>query len=552
MTGKTTLFVAAMAVSFVVACPGLAATESPPTEDVASLIGRAAHEAKLEAHEAKLEAHEAKLEYVMKQILSAYYATQGGIKALERLHELLYGGGSACDRASETSEKIIENTDTMLERVNVLYVHARWLEHNCKTEFYKTAADHVEDFALRLGEDRRGYIMRHFPIDATYRHGKWLFDSVQTRAYASSDAASSIRHDQPPNVTQGQLLADTFKEAIRLHLFAAHYAHPEAQFQLGELYSGKLLQSENPILRDLYGQYEDKDQADIWYLASAAMRYGETQVALKERQRDLNMEEEWASHVFADHVGTAFYIDQKVLLTAAHVAKGCGAESLRLYEKGGRLVPVTVQLDDHADLAVLELDQSAQDHQDFAPLGCAVPSGGRVFALGFPTVSRRVGYWSVHPHVTGGVVNNERGNFGKNTTFLYSGLTVKGQSGGPIVDENFHVAGVVSEGIDNYVFTDDIWKNHTTNLNEAVSVNRVHALLERLDLSARQVNTSCDERRGESSLKVIKGSVRPLYCYIEAKDCSLPDAGIVCGLVDNQKRWAAITNELEDLSQIVE
>ena len=512
MTGKTTLFVAAMVVSFVVACPGLAATESPPTEDVA------------------------KLEYVKKQISSAYFARQGGITALERLHELLYGGvyggGRACDRAGETVEKIrekisdIENDADVLVHPNVLYVHARWLEHYCKTEssheFYKDAADLVEDWAVGYSDRGAAYIATlELPIDAIYRHGKWLLDSMQTRAYASTWHRS-----------------DTFQEAIRLHLLAAHYAHPKAQFQLGELYSGNL-HSEIPIL---YGQYKDEDQADSWYLASAAMGYRKAQDALKERQKNLNMEEEeWASPYWASPNGTAFYIAKNTLLTAAHVAKGCGVEDnlekyLRLYERGGRLVPVKVDaLDDHADLALLKLDQSAQDHQHVAQLGCAVPSGGRVFALGFPMVLNEARYWSVHPHVTGGVVSNERGYFGRNTTFFFSGPTAKGQSGGPIVDENFHVAGVVSHGVENFVAGEsrsrEFWKNETTNLNEAVSVNRIHALLK----------TSCDERRRESSLEVIKGSVRPLYCYYDAE-----------GIVHNQKRWAAITNELADLSQIAE
>ena len=520
MTGKTTLFVAAMAASFLVACSGLAATESPPTEDVAKLT---------------------------KQINSAYYAAQGGIEALERLHELLYGGGSACDRAGETLEKIRDNiavlyaallntadlaADTglqleLLKRSNVLYVHARWLEHNCTEsshEFYKDAADLVESSALRGGDKLHYSFVLNFPIDAIYRHGKWLFDSMQTRAYASTSHSS-----------------DTFKRAIRLYLFAASYAHPKAQFQLGELYSGNL-HSEIPILRDLYDQYKDEDQADSWYLASAAMGYSKAQDELKKRQRNQNMEEELASPYITSLIGTAFYVDKDTLLTAAHVARGCGVEDnseeyLRLYERGGRLVPVKVdELDDHTDLAVLKLDQSAQDHSmlhwHVAPLGCAVPSGGRVFALGFPIVFRDVNYWSVHPHVTSGVVSNERGNFGRNTTFLFSGPLAKGQSGGPIVDENFQVAGVVSRAIENFVASESgKWKNDTTNLNEAVSVKRIHALLK----------TSCGERRGESSLEDIKRSVRPLYCYHDAKR-----------IVRNQERWAAITNELADPSQIAE
>ena len=527
MTGKTTLFVTAMVVSFLVACPGLAATESPPTEDA---LCRASSSCFV-----------AKLEYVTKQISSAYYAAQGGIEALERLHELLYGGGSACDRAGETLENIRENIKflnaavlstadlaadqdllfELLEHSNVLYVHARWLEHYCEKEssheFYKDAAGLVELSALRGGDKLHDFFMVNFPIDAIYRHGKWLLDS-----------------------------SDTFQEAIRLHLFAARYAHPKAQFQLGELYSGNL-RSEIPMqqrllsstevsaLEDLYGQYQDEDQADSWYLASAAMGYHEAQDAL-------NMEEEErASSYWTYLVGTAFYIDKNrnTLLTAAHVAKGCGAEdNLRLYEGGGRLVPVKVELDDHADLAVLKLDQSAQDHQRVAlgcdvALGCAVPpSGGRVFALGFPMVLRDENYWSVHPHVTGGVVSNERGKFGRNTTFLLSGPLAKGQSGGPIVDDNFHVAGVVSQGIENFVASESgKWKNDTNNLNEAVSVNRIHALLE----------TSCSKKCGEGSLEVIKRSVRPLYCYRDAER-----------IVHNQERWAAITNELPDLSQIAE
>ena len=509
MTKKTALFLAAMVVSFVVAYPHLEATESLPTEDITTQINN---------------------------VSSAYFAQNGGI---EPLRELLNGIDCAPSRP-DLNEKIHKNTDHWRVQAQVLYVYARWLEHFCETEsthelFYESAAHAVWTSALALKHQGYGlHIPSLLPIDAIYRHGRSLLEGlveVRNEPMQSGAHASTWRR------------SDTLQVAIRHYLFAAWYAHPDAQFDLGELHSGNLY-SESPILH----QYRDEDQARSWYLASAAMGHLKAREVLKERW-GLSMEEDPRQWAFP--IGTTFYIANNRLVTAAHVVEECGgAHRTRVYESSVGFVPVKVELDDHSDLAVLELDQSAQDHQHAAPLGCTVRSGDAVFALGFPNTEENVNYRSVHPHVTSGIVSNERGYYGRDTTFLFSGPIAAGQSGGPIVGENFRVTGVVSREVQNYREVSGnpnvSWQNYTPSLSEAVSAKRIHALLK----------TSCDEGGGGSSLDDIKKSVVPLYCYYDAEKTyevktSYGPMNIV-PIIENQKRWMAITKELSEMFQIAE
>ena len=535
MTEKIRPFMATMVVSFVVICLGLEATELS-TEDVTEPINN----------------------------ISAAYDQNRGIEALYELHNLR-DGGDPCILPGETYEMLMaarERHNYTKELANYSYVHARWLEYFCKTEsireFYGDAADIVEKTVTRFRDSGFGLaIPSELPVDAIYRHGKELLDRLvemrhgrkQTREYTSTWSPT-----------------DTFQRAIQLYLFAASYAHPEAQFQLGELYSGNLhREHESPLPNIVYDQYRDEDQAGSWYLASAAMGHLKAREVLRERQRGLNIEGNQRNWIY--HAGTAFYIAKDTLLTAAHVARACNRgrtneleKYLRFYEDG-RLFSVNVnRLDNHADLAELKLDQLTQDRQPVAPLGCGAWSGNRVFALGFPLVRRDANYWSVHPHVTSGIVSNERGTFGRNTTFLFSGPTAAGQSGGPVVDENFHVVGVMTNQIDNFVtdFSIQTKRNYTVNLNEATSMNRIHALLK----------TSCVEERKDSSLGTIKKSVRPLHCYYDANSVLLEDLATigyyydddavpaVCdddsincrdSIVENQRRWMEITRKLDEL-----
>ena len=506
------LFAAAMVVLFVIDCPTLDAREVPLIEDVTKQI---------------------------QKVSSAYDDQNGGIEALEELYKLR-AGGSACALSDEILEGISESEEKMsktqtpdddLVFAKFRYVQARWLEYFCNTEqepriLYESAANLVEHVATMARDSgQNDLIPWELPIDAIYRHGQILQKSLPQR----------------DNLKQA---SDTFNKSIGRYLLAASYAHPDAQFQLGELYSGNL-HSEIRSLQNLYSQYRDEDMADRWYFESASLGNLEAREVLKGRQKDLNMEEEgrWKWIIT---MGTAFYVAQDTLLTAAHVVDGSG--EFGLYESGRSVRVEVVELDHHADLAVLKVEQSAEDHQHVAPLGCAAKSGDRVLALGFPLVYWDENYWSIHPHVTGGVVSNEKGYYGRNTTFLFSGPTAPGQSGGPILDENFRVVGVVSRQIDNFITNYDIRvkKNETTNLNEAVSINNVHALLE----------TSCDESGSSLKLDEIKGSIRPLHRSIRSIPFIDGDRPLDDLLVQRQKRWIAIKKGLdklkETMSQIAE
>jgi len=129
--------------------------------------------------------------------------------------------------------------------------------------------------------------------------------------------------------------------------------------------------------------------------------------------------------------GTGFFVAEGVLVTAAHVIEGCRAVGLR----DG--TPLAVLAQDH-DLDIAAL---AARGVHSLPLAAAAPTrlGARVHALGYP-------YYAIAGtalHLTGGNVSALSGVNDDGRFFSFTAPVQPGSSGGPLIDPEGRVLGVV-------------------------------------------------------------------------------------------------------------
>lgn len=135
--------------------------------------------------------------------------------------------------------------------------------------------------------------------------------------------------------------------------------------------------------------------------------------------------------------GTGFLIDGKgYLITAAHVVKG--ATRLKVQNPIGEYDARIIQLDPHADLALLKIDDTAYHPFNGLPYGISKTGadlGEELFTLGYPRpdIVYNKGYLSART-----------GYQGDTTTYQITIAANPGNSGTPVLNNDGEVIGIVS------------------------------------------------------------------------------------------------------------
>lgn len=136
--------------------------------------------------------------------------------------------------------------------------------------------------------------------------------------------------------------------------------------------------------------------------------------------------------------GTCFAVSGNGwLVTAAHVVAGANHIAVRLAD--GRELAATVErTSGSTDLALLRIAAPTPAYLTAAPVG-AVQVGDRVFTFGYPAIDML----GIDVKFSEGSVSALSGYGGDSTYMQVSVPTHPGNSGGPLVTENGHLAGVV-------------------------------------------------------------------------------------------------------------
>jgi len=122
--------------------------------------------------------------------------------------------------------------------------------------------------------------------------------------------------------------------------------------------------------------------------------------------------------------------------TAYHVVKGAERIEVVFPGSGTGLPATVVGFDELTDAAVLALPKRKQAYPAVAVRNETVAFGEKVFAIGYPLKNT--------PIVTEGIVNNPAAEINGRARMLISAQVVSGMSGGPIIDAQGRLAGIVS------------------------------------------------------------------------------------------------------------
>ena len=138
-------------------------------------------------------------------------------------------------------------------------------------------------------------------------------------------------------------------------------------------------------------------------------------------------------------IGTCFAIEPDgTILTAYHVLKGASHIRIRL-SNGNFSEVIHKKGSESIDLAILQIKEPTPNFLNLAPAG-SVQVGDSVFTLGFPNPS----ILGNEPKYTNGTISSLSGLYGEATLMQTSVPIQPGNSGGPLVNENGQVVGIIT------------------------------------------------------------------------------------------------------------
>jgi serine protease Do len=203
----------------------------------------------------------------------------------------------------------------------------------------------------------------------------------------------------------------------------------------------------------------------------------------------------------ASGTGTGFFINDNSIVTAAHVVAGCRRVELA----DGALADV-IAADEELDLAVLSAPEPNATWLELSTNGAA-QLGEPVTALGYPYLNQ----FGQGLTVTGGNVSAlPGGRFGE-TQLMISAPVQPGNSGGPLLNGEGAVIGVVVARIDDMVVFEETG-TLPQNMNFAITNGTLTDFLK----GARVMFPPAKGRRHDMAKGVpeaVSGAVVPLFCF---------------------------------------
>ena len=134
--------------------------------------------------------------------------------------------------------------------------------------------------------------------------------------------------------------------------------------------------------------------------------------------------------------GTGFVVGKDgTAATAYHVVKGAARVEAVFYD-GTKVQAKVAAYDEKADAAALVLPSRKGGYAALPVRETSAGFGEKVFAIGYPMKEEAI--------ITEGIVNNPAAEVNGRDRMLFSAQVASGMSGGPVIDEQGRVAGIIS------------------------------------------------------------------------------------------------------------
>jgi len=174
--------------------------------------------------------------------------------------------------------------------------------------------------------------------------------------------------------------------------------------------------------------------------------------------------------------GSGFFITPNVIVTSNHVISGASSITI-LYNNEIKLTAVVIGSDETSDLALLRV-VGLEDVANPLVLGNSdnMREGNRVYAVGFPLPL----VMGMQAKLSDGIISSTGGLQGDLRLFQISTPIQPGNSGGPLLNDQAEVVGVVTGGLNamNMMKQGIIPQN----VNYAVKISRLYSLINNSNL----------------------------------------------------------------------
>ena len=280
----------------------------------------------------------------------------------------------------------------------------------------------------------------------------------------------------------GQGVAQDYAEAVKWLRKAAEQGVASAQYFLGLMYfEGEGIAENNiqaykwTILAAAQGDNSAAENKDMMKNRLSSYEIAEAQSLASEfvPQKQENNDKVDIPKILGSiqSSGTAFFISTDgFLLTASHVVEN--AHTIKVFTHDGEREAKVISRDSVNDIAILKIDCSNASALILKP-SSSVRIGAEVFTIGFPNVNLQ----GFYPKYTKGSISSLMGLQDDPRHFQISIPVQPGNSGGPLVDSDGKVVGIILARLSDKVAIESTGMI-PQNVNYAIKSSFIMALIE--------------------------------------------------------------------------
>lgn len=251
----------------------------------------------------------------------------------------------------------------------------------------------------------------------------------------------------------GKGVAQDYKEAVKWYKKAAEQGYVAAQSSLSDVYANGKGVIEDYVEAYKWALLAGMNGKDVTELKNwlnyrmTAEQITEAQSMAKEfvdrKDKEAGIASVDKSNGFITSFGTGFFISiDGLFVTAAHVVKD--ADSIQVYWQSKDYPAKRVFVDETLDVAVLKVDGIQSPQVLSLSSSSTVKTGDDVFTLGFPQVQLQ----GVEAKYTNGTISSLSGMGNDPKYFQISAPVQPGNSGGPLLDRQGRVVGLINSRLD--------------------------------------------------------------------------------------------------------
>jgi len=188
------------------------------------------------------------------------------------------------------------------------------------------------------------------------------------------------------------------------------------------------------------GTWHMRDKSTIEYIceASETLIMGKVENAITIGLLKLYPRSESKTTIGQRRSGTCWQVATGVFVTNAHVV--VGADTIKIGSAYNDSIEAVAEIiDERLDIAVLRVLNPIQSNISIPIAVTPREPGEQVFVLGYPLISML----GNELKITSGMINSTQGIRGDTTRFQISAQVQPGNSGGPVINENGDVCGIV-------------------------------------------------------------------------------------------------------------